>query len=254
MWSNHQEIAMFKRFEGVVSAWGFFAGVTLALVVLTGCPSLSTMQTPATVPKGDLRFGVGLEGVGYSEKESGGAISTVTAPQFEINARYGVTDKIDVGAKLYLIGAEVGGKYQFVKGSFEAAVAPAASYISVSLGGGDSGDSSSFSVTYLHLPLLLGYKVTDWFELAFGPKALYAIAAGSASDSTNQSSVTSSGFMVGGFGSLQLKIGRAFWLAPEVNVYKPFTKGATGVIWQGGLALLFGGAPSAAMASPMGPP
>src|SRR5512140_1228870 len=237
---------MFKRLEGVVSPGGFLVGVTLALVVLTGCPSLSTMQTPATVPKGELRFGVGLEGVGYSEKESGGTTSTVTAPQLELNARYGVTDNIDVGAKLYLIGAEVGGKYQFVKGAFEAAVAPAASYISVSLDSGNGGGSSSFSVTYLHLPLLLGYKLTDWFELAFGPKALYAIASGSANDSTSQSSVTSSGFMVGGFGSLQLRIGKAFWLAPEVNVYKPFTKGATGVIWQGGLALLFGGPPSAA--------
>jgi len=229
----------------------FVALVTLALVVLTGCPSLSTMQTPATVPKGEVRFGIGLEGVGYSEKDSAGGTSTVAAPQFELNARYGVTDDIDIGAKLYLIGAEIGGKYQFAKGTFEAAVAPAASYISVSLDSGGSGGSDSFSVAYLHLPLLLGYKVTDSLELAFGPKALYAIATGSASDSMNQSSVTSSGFMAGGFGSIQLKIGKAFWLAPEVNVYKPFTKGATGVIWQGGLALLFGGPPSAAMASPM---
>jgi len=242
---------MFQRLAGVMFHRVFVALVTLALVVLTGCPSLSTMQTPATVPKGEVRFGIGLEGVGYSEKDSAGGTSTVAAPQFELNARYGVTDDIDIGAKLYLIGAEIGGKYQFAKGTFEAAVAPAASYISVSLDSGGSGGSDSFSVAYLHLPLLLGYKVTDSLELAFGPKALYAIATGSASDSMNQSSVTSSGFMAGGFGSIQLKIGKAFWLAPEVNVYKPFTKGATGVIWQGGLALLFGGPPSAAMASPM---
>src|SRR5213078_3281888 len=202
---------MFKRLKGLMFHRVFVALVTLALVVLTGCPSLSTMQTPATVPNGAVRFGIGLEGVGYCKKDSAGATSTVAAPQFELNARYGVTDDIDIGGKLYLIGGEIGGKYQFAKGTFEAAVAPAVSYISVSLdsgGSGGSGDSTSFSVAYLHLPLLLGYKVTDSLELAFGPKALYAIATGSASDSTNQSSVTSSGFMAGGFGSIQLKIGK----------------------------------------------
>ena len=66
---------MFKRLKGVMFPRVFVAVVTLALVVLTGCPSLSTMQTPATVPKGALRFGIGLEGVGYSQKDSGAALS-----------------------------------------------------------------------------------------------------------------------------------------------------------------------------------
>ncbi len=228
----------------------FVAVVPLAFLVMTGCPSLSTMQTPATVPKGEVRLGMGLESVGFSEKDSTGTTSTITVPQFEFNARYGVTDNIDIGAKLYLLGLEVGGKYQFAKGDFEAAIAPAVSYISVTQSdSGSNGSNDTFRVAYLHLRLLLGYKLTDSFELAFGPKALYVIANGTASDSTNQTSATSSGFMVGGFASLQLRLGKAFWIAPEINVYKPFADGSSGVIWQGGLALLFGGAPPA-----MGPP
>jgi len=239
---------MFKLLKGVMFHGVFVVLVPLALLVLSGCPSLSTMQTPSTVPKGELRYGVGLEGVGYSETKSGDGPSTVSLPQFEVNARYGITDNIDIGAKAYLIGAEVGGKYQFAKGTFEAAVAPAVSYISIN--SSDAGNSDSLSVAYLHLPLLLGYKVTDWLEFAFGPKALYAIATGTASDSTNQSSATSSGFMAGGFASIQLRIGKAFWLAPEINVYKPFADGTNGVLWQGGLTLLFGGGQPAAMGPP----
>lgn len=230
-----------NREEGVVLRVSIVLA-RLALLVLTGCPSLSTMQTPATVPRNELRYGVGVEGVGYSKKDSAGVTSTASVPQFEFSVRYGVTDNVDVGAKLYLIGAEVGGKYEFVKGDFEAAVAPAVSYISVTLSGSDAGGGDSkLSVAYLHVPLLLGYKLADSFGIAFGPKALYAIATGSASSSMSQSSATSSGLMAGGFASLQLRLGKAFWIAPELNVYKPFTAGATGVIWQGGLALLFGG-------------
>jgi hypothetical protein len=224
---------MFNRQEGAMFHRVFVAIIPLVLLVMTGCPSLSTMQTPSTVPKGEVRFGIGLEGVGYSETKSSGSTDSVALPQFEFSARYGVTDDIDIAAKLYLLGAEVGGKYQFLKGDFEAAVAPAVSYISFSAGG------DSFSTTYLHLPLLLGYKLSSSFELAFGPKLLYSIVSGTSSDST-QSAATSSGFMAGGFGSLQLKVGKGFWLAPEINVYKPFISGVTGVFWQGGLALLFG--------------
>jgi len=228
----------------------FAAVVPLAFLVMTGCPSLSTMQTPATVPKGEVRLGMGLESVGFSEKDANGNVKTDTVPQFEFNARYGLTDNVDVGAKLYLLGLEVGGKYQFAKGDFEAAIAPAVSYISVTVSdSGSNGNGDTLRVAYLHLPLLLGYKLTDSLELAFGPKALYVIASGTVSDSTNQSSATSSGLMAGGFASIQLRLGKAFWLAPEINVYKPFAEGASGVIWQGGLALLFGGAPPA-----MGPP
>jgi len=149
----------------------FAAVVPLAFLVMTGCPSLSTMQTPATVPKGEVRLGMGLESVGFSEKDANGNVKTDTVPQFEFNARYGLTDNVDVGAKLYLLGLEVGGKYQFAKGDFEAAIAPAVSYISVTVSdSGSNGNGDTLRVAYLHLPLLLGYKLTDSLELAFGPR------------------------------------------------------------------------------------
>jgi hypothetical protein len=230
--------------------------VTFALFVLAGCPSLSTMQTPSTVPKGDVRFGVGFEGIGYKD-----ASGSVTLPQTEFSARYGVTDDIDVGAKLYFLGAELGAKYQFLHGDFEASVAPAVAYISVSSDTSDSSGNSAttkVSVAYIHLPLLLGYKVSDTIELSFGPKALDTIASGSSSassgSSSDASSATASGFMAGGYFSIPIRLGKAFWVAPEINVYKPFADNTSGVLWQGGLVLLFGGAPHGPAGGAMAPP
>jgi hypothetical protein len=225
--------------------------VPLALVLLAGCPSLSTMQTPSTVPKNQVRFGFGLEGVGYSETSG-----SVTAPQMELSARYGVTDEIDVGGKLYFLGAEVGAKYQAVRGQVDVAIAPALSYISISATASDGSDSK-FSVAYLHLPILIGLNVNDRLTLGFGPKLMYVLASGSASSGMEASSVTSDGIMTGGYGQIAFRVGDAFWLAPEINVYKPFTENAKGVVYQGGLMFLFGGAPArhdpAPMGQPMGP-
>jgi hypothetical protein len=215
----------------------------LGLLFLAACPSLSTLQTPSTVPKGDIRFGIGAEAIGISSGSE-----SVTLPQIEFNARYGLTDNLDIGAKLYLVGVEGGIKYQFLRGPLDIAVAPAASWISFSASSdtGSGTDKSSFSIVYLHAPLLFGYNASDTVTIGFGPKFLYAIASGSASDSGGaKASATNTGAMVGGFINLPLRIGNAFWIAPEINVYKPIGSDVSGLLWQGGLAFLFGGPPRA---------
>lgn len=248
----------------VVNRGVLVAGLVVIAVALTGCPSLSTMQTPRTVPLGQVRFGLGLEAVGIktaSRTDSNGntqAATSVTLPQFEFSARYGLTDNLDIGGKLYLIGAELGLKYQFARGGLDMALAPAASYISLSSSSSDSSgnsSSSSVSVAYLHLPLLLGFNVNDKVTLSFGPKLLYAIVSGTVSSTSDTASATTSGLWLGGYVSVPLKVGQAFWIAPEINVYRPLKEDV--FIYQGGLALLFGGveAPRApAYPDPVYPP
>jgi hypothetical protein len=241
----------------VVSRIALVLGTGIVSLTLAGCPSLSTMQTPRTVPQGQVRFGIGFEAVGIktaARTDSASGVTTpaqsVTFPQFEFTARYGLTDNLDIGGKLYLIGAELGLKYQFLRGPLDVAIAPAASYISF----GSSSDSSSGSIsaTYLHLPLLFGLNLNDTVTISFGPKLLYTIASVTTSNSTNdRSSAATSGLWVGGYVSLPLKVGRAFWIAPEINVYRPLKEDI--LIYQGGLALLFGG-PERPPAPEMPPP
>lgn len=244
----------------LVSRIALIVGSGIVSLTLTGCPSLSTMQTPRTVPQGQVRFGLGFEAVGIktaarTDSSTGTTIpsESVTFPQFELTLRYGVTDNLDIGGKLYLIGAEAGLKYQFLRGPLDVAVAPAASYISIGSSSGDT--SSSVSATYLHLPVLFGFNLNDNVAISFGPKFLYTIASISANDTSSRSSAATSGLWLGGYLSLPLKVGHAFWLAPEINVYRPLKEDV--FVYQGGLALLFGGADPVPAATPppaWGPP
>jgi hypothetical protein len=241
-------------------------GLGIVSLALAGCPSLSTLQTPRTVPQGQARFGFGLEGVGIktASRTSNGTnvpATSVTLPQFEFSTRYGLSDNLDIGGKLYLFGAELGLKYQPLRGDLDLAIAPAASYLSLSDSSSDgsgNSSSSSISVTYLHLPLLFGLNLNDNFTLSFGPKLLYAIVSGTASSNSDTASATTRGLWVGGYVSIPIKVGQAFWIAPELNVYRPLNEDA--FIYQGGLALLFGGSepprmpPTTAYPPPAYPP
>ncbi len=230
----------------VVSRIAWVLGTGIVSLTLAGCPSLSTMQTPRTVPQGQVRLGLGFEALGIktaSHTDSTGQTvpgESLTLPQFEFAARYGLTDNMDIGGKLYFFGAELGLKYQFLRGPLDVAIAPAASYISI--GSSSNGSSGSISATYLHLPVLFGFNLNENVVLSFGPKFLYTIASVTTSDSSSndRSSAATSGLWLGGYVSLPLKVGHAFWIAPEINVYRPLKEDV--LLYQGGLALLFGGA------------
>jgi hypothetical protein len=188
----------------IASRIALVLGSGIISLALTGCPSLSTMQTPRTVPQGQVRFGLGFEAVGIktaARTDSSTGTTTpsesVTFPQFELTLRYGVTDNLDIGGKLYLIGAEAGFKYQFLRGPLDVAIAPAASYISIGSSSGDT--SSSVSATYLHLPVLFGFNLNDNVAISFGPKFLYTIASISANDTSSRSSAATSGLWLGGY-------------------------------------------------------
>ena len=204
-------------------------------IVWWGCPSLSTFQTVDTVPEGETRFAVGAEALGVSADSGGG-----TVPQIEFGMRYGLSDNLDLGAKLFLAGLEMGVKYQFMNGSFDAAIAPAASFSYFS-----SGDAST-GFLYVHLPVLFGYNLSDSFAVAFGPKFIYAAVFGDITVEEDSTDFSGDGLLGGGFVSFPIKLGDAFWIAPEINIYAPFTGDTAfeSLWWQGGLAFMFGGADS----------
>lgn len=217
-----------------------------------GCPSLSTLQTPRTVPEGEVRFAVGAETVGLAAEGD-----AVTFPQVEFGARYGVAENFDVGAKIYLLGAEIGMKWQFLRGGFDMAVAPAISFASFSASDG-SGGSSTVSFLYLHLPFLMGANLSDRVTLSFGPKFMYALIFGDVTSSTGDADFDAvSGLFGGLYLGLPIRLGSAFWIAPEINVYTNLVNDGgdsfTVAIWQGGLGFYFGGPEQEEQAVQYGP-
>jgi hypothetical protein len=215
--------------------WEWLLPVLAVALACGGCPSFSTLQTPRTVPEGELRIAALAGGEGAPSDEAHPGPSEA---QFELSARYGLSDRVDVGVKLYALGVEVGMKWLILRGGLDLAIAPAVSYASF-----DDRAGTSFNAFYAHLPILLGWNISDRVTLSFGPKLMFGYQFRSG-DVVREDLLLIEGLLAGLYVSVPIRIGRAFWIAPEVNAYANLTNGAVAsiTIYQGGIAFMFGGA------------
>jgi hypothetical protein len=168
-----------------------------------------------------------------------------SAAQFELSARYGLSDTVDVGAKVYLIGGEIGMKWQPVRGRLDFAIAPALSYAAFNIDPGTSVNS-----LYLHLPLLFGWNVSDVVTIAFGPRLFFGKQFRTATP-TRPEFLVVDGVLAGLFVAVPVRVMRTFWVAPEINAYASVGRGEFGstTIYTGGVGFLFGGDERAAAAA-----
>jgi hypothetical protein len=221
------------------------------LVVLffsAGCPSFSTMGTARTLPKSSFQVFVAPEvvvardwAIGSEEVEG-----TVTWAQFELGARYGITDSVELDAKLWELGFELGTKIQLYRSDSEdsgidVAIEPGAGYLTYGASAGES-DATIGSLS-LYLPVLLGVNVGGGSQIVLAPKVVDQIFFGSGSSSTVNA--------LWGGGSLGFawKLGERFRIMPEVSVVYPLSTSIgnssdvafKGMVLQGGIGLLFGG-------------
>lgn len=214
----------------------------LALGVL-GCPSFTTMGTARTIREGTTQFFVAPEVVYVKEYNIGGTglEPSVTYMQFELGARHGVSESVEVGGKVWQLGFEIDTKLQLVRSQAESsgvdlAIDPGIGYLTF----GSTNGGGNVSAIHLYLPLLVGFNLGGGSQLVVGPKGVGQFFAGGGSSGT----VIWAGSSLG----LALKIGRSFRLLPEVSVMYPVSVGGLsadlafqGVAVQGGLGLLFGG-------------
>ncbi len=225
-----------------------------ALALLTGCPSFTTMGTARTVPEGETQFyistgGVQLRNWEATETSTGASTGTesLTLPAFEFGARSGVNDRVEIGGKLWFIGAELDSKFQLARSDSEGsgidvALAPGISVYPFSTE--DSlGNSTTAILSYVHLPLLIGINTGNGSQLVLGPRFSATLVSGNGEVGT----VTWAGGSVG----YAWKIGRNFRLLPEISWMKPLSVSSSatsssdlrfeGSIVQGQLGFVFGG-------------
>jgi hypothetical protein len=207
-----------------------------AALTLTGCPNPQTYGTPRTVAKGKVTHTVAAEGM-YVGGEvttttttfdaAGNPVTTeskenVTAgfplpPTYQV--RIGASDQVDIGIKvsnMTSLGADV--KVNPVRGDFDLAVDPGLQWFGV------SGSSGSVNVVYLHLPLLLGFNLSQDFSLVLTPGVLYSFAASSVDDSEGESAVFETGGLAGRLGlGFDARFSPTFALHPEVTAIRGVT-------------------------------
>ncbi len=211
-----------------------------AVLLGTGCPATSTLQTARTIPKGSFRLGLGLE------LQTGAG--RLARGQTLLSARYGLSDHLDVGAKLYFIGGMIDLKWQLLRSArVDAAVAPGImlSHYNGGFSIGSYLDRPFFigQIVEFHLPVLVGFNLQPWVTLIVGPRltgrAVFDIRTGS-------------DFALLGGGSLGIALRPREWLIlmPEVSL-QVHPGYRTSFLPHFALGVMFGGAePPAASSDP----
>lgn len=199
----------------------------------SGCVSTG-MARP--VDKGSLQVSIsgGAVNVGSLDTREELPPYFVSIPQGDLNIRYGLTDRMDVGARLFPVGGAVDGRFALLRApslqrGIDLTLAPLILYSRHGKGGWGSEPFMQ-----LELPLLLGVNVRG-SQFVFGAKVgTYFGPEKLQSDSFSPTLGT----------SLGVAIPIVSWLRimPEINVrVRPTGTPTLPFVFNGGVGLIFGG-------------
>ena len=211
----------------------------------SACATYATLQTTRPLGKGVTQVAVEPGVVGAMSGTDLGGV----APRVDLSIRHGVTEAVDIGARLGLGGLDVFGKFLVMEGddSLRIALVPTAGLLYMGSGSGGGGGG----VLNLSLPVLFGVPLGE-HELIVGPKLYNTTLFGGVSEAGGAINVLMGGATVG----FAARLAGGFTLLPEIAVLTPLVgsststsqgtestsladTGATGV--QLSVGLLFGG-------------
>lgn len=191
---------------------------------LSGCVSSGMART---VNKGQLQVSV-VPGVHAIPSNSGARNDF--APHAELGVRYGVTNRLDVGARLFAPGAAVDVRLGLVRAptlnrGIDLTLAPS---LAVAVRG-RSDDMYGLA----ELPLLLGLNTGGRLQVIIGPRAGLQFGVDPSGFGASQQ------VLVGSSLGLALPVGERVYIVPEVILRTPVS-GFQPLV-QGNLGLLLGG-------------
>jgi hypothetical protein len=199
-----------------------------------GCASYSTRLSPRPIPKGETELGLSAD-LWVSERKTQGR---ATLPVAEMSLRYGLSERVDIGGKINLLGGELTAKVALLRNDVVAiAVAPGAG---LQLSAANTDNNNDLLIGTFHLPVLAGVRLGDSAEAIIGGKLLLHVPAGTGTDGgVNPGDLI---FLPGGVLGLRLILGDNFALFPELNVHFPYNidlERWRRVVFQGGLGFQF---------------
>ncbi|MBP6385364.1 MAG: hypothetical protein KA313_04015 [Pseudarcicella sp.] len=146
----------------------------IASTIFSSCVSMSTLQTARVLGAGETQGAVAYSSVDSQLQYNnifGDDTSKVTntgkGGLIEIQAIYGINDKLDVNFKVGLLGTgSIGAKYQLL-GDMET---KGALSVGGSLGYLSVGDATFYDFT---IPVYASYHPAEWLALYASPKLIY---------------------------------------------------------------------------------
>ena len=145
--------------------------------------------------------------------------SAGTGPLLEAAVRYGLTPRVELGAKVFAIGGAIETKVQLVTGGrLDLAIAPSTGY---GLYAPSGHTNAAFHILHLQLPLLIGINLGE-HQLVVAPKLIDEVWLGAGDGSHGSRQIRVGGASVG----LAFRISGSVTVMPEghvVNARTPTT-------------------------------
>ncbi len=144
-------------------------------MLLSSCVSMSSMQTARTLGKGKTELSLGASRVSYDYSLSETDSLSQKAFTGEIDWRYGITDKLDIGGKASILGTSGAyAKYQFLgdqDSKLAASGGAGVGYLTMDLTIGE-GENKIKTVDY-YVPLNFSYHPKEWIGIYTSPRYTY---------------------------------------------------------------------------------
>jgi len=196
--------------------------VGLGGLVLSGCASTGMART---LDPGHFQFSVSPS----AQLSLGGSAfgSNVPVPELELGARYGVSERIDVGARLYFPGAEADVRFGLLRApslrsGVDLTLAPSANFLFL----------SPDTPWLVSLPLLIGLNL-DGGQFTLGPRVSYVLPGREGSGNT---------LLVGTSVGYSFPLNSSIRFSTELSMLTPPTAfGVDGVLCRAGIGFIFGG-------------
>jgi hypothetical protein len=218
------------------------------LLLLTGCPNPNLYTTPRTLNPGDVQVQVVPEviGVGYNQTTTTATGQTTTQGTSAVlpmvptaGVRVGVADGFDFGARLTNLSTlSLDGKIRLIKGSVDLAVDPGLQGVYYSFNNETAG------IIYFHVPLLVGFNLSENSTIVLVPGFVYAAATATVNNSNGGvNGVSSATGAMGRLGlGLDVRVSKKFAIHPEVTVMHQFSD-LNAYIFVGGFGFNIGAQP-----------
>jgi len=224
---------------------GLLSLLLLALGPLAaGCASFTALGPARTIDEGEAQFY--LAGELMRVKRGGQPLSS---PQVEIGGRYGLTENVELGARIWLPNVAADVKVQLLRSptpdwGLDLALDPSLGYL-----GGFSGSTEDYTDTLhvitLALPLLAGWNLGHGLQALGSVRVVDQVWTGDGDAATTANLV-----FLGGSLGLVWKITDGVRIVPEVAFASPMVQsladfgthvGPGGTVLQVALGLLLGG-------------
>lgn len=184
--------------------------VLIMVIMLAGCTSFSSYQTAQVLDpdEDEFQFGVGLTVTSFELEDDGQELDyeEIAYYKTELLFRTAVTESFDFGAKFFLLGISVDGKYQFVDGDkLDMAVDLGFAYSGIEV------DDEPVRFIDCQPALLMTYNFQENFSVTLAPKAVIRNVTRDGEEDTQT--------FVGGTLTLSFG-GKKVRILPEIGYYK----------------------------------